>query len=64
MKDLVIRSGFGDDSSIINLIKYIKETEISDCNKRLINLVNVNLEGSNNIQYENLPLEETIKKIQ
>ena len=30
VKDLVSRSGFGDDSSIMNLIKYIKETEISD----------------------------------
>ena len=32
MKDLINRTCFGDDSSIMNLIKYIKETEISDCN--------------------------------
>ena len=49
MKDLVSRSGFGDDSSIMNLIKYIKETEISDRRKQLINLINVNVEGSSNI---------------
>ena len=62
VKDLVSHSGFGDDSSIMNLIKYIKETEISDCNKRLINLINMNVEGSSNIQYEKLPVEETILK--
>ena len=62
VNDLVSRSGFGDDSSIMNLIKYIKETEISDCNKRLINLINMNVEDSSNIQYEKLPVEETILK--
>ena len=46
----------------MNLINYIKETEISDCNKRLISLINMNVEGSNNIQYEKLPVEETIIK--
>ena len=54
MKDSVSRSGFEDDSSIMDLIKYIKDTEISDCNKRLINLINMNVEGSSNIQYEKL----------
>ena len=49
VKDLVSRSGFGDDASIMNLIKYIKETEISDCNKILFNLINMNVEGSSNI---------------
>ena len=58
VKDLVSRSGFGDDSSIMNLIKYIKETEISDFNKRLINLINMNVEGSSNIQHEKLPDEK------
>ena len=62
VKDLVSRSGLEDDSSIMNLIKYIKETEISDCNKRLINLININVEGSSNIQCEKLPAEETILK--
>ena len=57
VKDLINRTGFGDDSSIINLIKYIKETEISDCNKRLLNLINV--EGSSNVSYEKLLVEET-----
>ena len=60
VKDLVSRSGFGDGSSIINLIKNIKDTEISDCNKRLINLININVKGSSNIQYEKLPIEATI----
>ena len=58
VKDLVSRSCFGNDSSIMNLIKHIKETEISDCNKRLINLINMNVEDSSNIQYEKLPVEE------
>ena len=58
MTDLVCRSGFGDDASIMNLIKHLKEIEISDCNKRLINLINMNVEGSSNIQYEKLPVEE------
>ena len=40
----------------MNLIKYIKETEISDCNKRLLNLINV--EGSSNVSYEKLQVEE------
>ena len=57
VKDLINRTSFGDDSSIMNLIKYIKETEISDCNKRLLNLINV--EGSSNVSYERLPVEET-----
>ena len=61
MKDLINRTGFGDDSSIMNLIKYIKETEISDCNKILLNLINV--EGSSNVSYENLQVEETELKI-
>ena len=57
VKDLINRTTFGDDSSIMNLIKYIKETEISDCNKRLLNLINV--EGSSNVSYEKLQVEET-----
>ena len=51
VKDLINRTVFGDDSSIINLIKYIKETEISDCNKRLLNLIDMNVEGSSNVSY-------------
>jgi len=61
VKDSINRTGFGDDSSIMNLIKYIKETEISDCNKRLLNLINV--EGSSNVSYEKLQVEETELKI-
>ena len=40
----------------------MKETETSDCNKRLINLININVKGSSNIQYEKLPIEATILK--
>ena len=43
---LVSRSYFGDDSSIMNLIKYIKGTVISDCHKRLANSTNMNVESS------------------
>ena len=63
VKDLVSRSGFGDDSSIMDLIKYIKEMQISDCNKRLLNLINTNVEGSSNVSYEKLQVEETELKI-
>ena len=59
VKDLISRSGFGDDSSIMILIKSIKEIQISDCNKRLLNLINMNVEGSSNVSYEKLPVEET-----
>ena len=61
VKDLINRTTFGDDSSIMNLIKYIKETEISDCNKRLLNLITV--EGSSNVSYKKLLVEETELKI-
>ena len=64
VKDLVNRIGFGDDSSIMNLIKYIKETDISDCNKRLLNLIDMNIEGSSNVSYEKLLIEETVLKKQ
>ena len=62
VKDLINRTGFGDDLSIMNLIKYIKETGISDCNKRLLNLINV--EGSSNVSYEKIQIEETELKKQ
>ena len=60
VKDVINRTSFGDDSSIMNLIKYIKETEISDCNKRLLNLINKNVEDSSNVSYEKLLVEDTI----
>jgi len=59
VKDLISRSGFGNDSSIMVLIKSIKEMQINDCNKRLLNLINMNVEGSSNVSYERLPVEET-----
>ena len=64
VKDLINRTTFGDDSSIMNLIKYIKETEISDCNKILLNLIDMNVEGSSNVSYEKLLVEETELKKQ
>ena len=62
VKNLFSRTGFGDDSSIMNLIKHIKGTEISHYNKKLINLIHMNVEGSSNVQYEQLPVEEKILK--
>ena len=62
VKDLTNRTGFDDDSSIMILIKCIKETEISDCNKILLNLIDMNVEGSSNISYEKLVVEETVLK--
>ena len=44
----------------MDLIKYIKETEISDCNTILLNLIDMNVEGSSNISYEKLLVEETV----
>ena len=33
--------------------------QISDCNKRLLNLIDMNVEGSSNVSYEKLLVEET-----
>ena len=62
VKGLVNRTGFSDHTSIMNLIKYMKETEISDCNKRLLKLIDMNVEGSINIHYEKLLIKGTILK--
>ena len=62
VKDLVERKDFGDDSSISNSIKYVKESQIRDCYKRIINLINMNVEDSSNVQYQKLQLEDTIIK--
>ena len=38
--------------------------QINECNKRLLNLINMNVEGSSNVSYERLPVEETeLKKL-
>ena len=62
VKDLVKRKGFGDDSSIMNLIRYIKEIEINDCSKRLLKLINMDVDGSRNFSYERLIVEEKVLK--
>ena len=62
VKDLVKRKGFGDDSSIMNLIRYIKEIEINDCSKRLLKLINMDVDGSSNFSYERLLVEEKVLK--
>ena len=62
VKGLVKRKDFGDDSSISNLIKYVKESQIRYCYKRIINLINMNVEDSSNVQYQQLQLENTILK--
>ena len=38
VKNLVERKDFGDDSSISKLIKYVQESQIRVCYKRIINL--------------------------
>ena len=62
VKGLVERKDFGDDSLISNLIKYVKESQIRDCYKRIINLINMNVEDSSNVQYQKLQLEASILK--
>ena len=62
VKDLVKRKDFGDNSSISNLIKYVKEWQIRDCYKRIINLININVEDPSNVQYQKLQMEDAILK--
>ena len=62
VKDLVERKYFEDNTSISNLIKYVKESQIRDCYKRIINLINMNVENSSNVQYQKLQIEDTILK--
>ena len=62
VKALVERKDFGYDSSIRNLIKYVKKSQIRDWYKIIINLINMNIEDSSNVQYQNLQIEDTILK--
>ena len=62
VKDLVERKYFEDNTSISNLIKYVKESQIRDFYKRIINLINMNVENSSNVQYQKLQIEDTILK--
>ena len=62
VKGLVERKDFGDDFSISNLIKYVRESQIRYCYKRIINLIHINVEDSSNVQYQQLQLENTILK--
>ena len=54
VKDLVNCKGFGSNSSIMNMIKHIKETQIADCYNRIIKLINMNIEDSSDVQYQKL----------
>ena len=60
VKALVERKDFGYDSSIRNLIKYVKKSQIRDWYKIIINLINMNVEDSSNVQYQKLQLEDSI----
>ena len=52
VKDLVNRKDFGSDSSIMNLIKHVKEAQITDCCNWIIKLISMNVEDSSNVQYQ------------
>ena len=62
VKDLVENKDFEDNISISNLIKYAKESLIRNCYKRIINLINMNVEDPSNVQYQKLQIEDTIFK--
>ena len=62
LKDLVNRKDFGTDYFIINLIKHVKETKITDCYNRIIKLMNMNIEDSSNIQYQKLQIDDSMLK--
>ena len=46
----------------MNLIKYVKETQITDCYNRMIKLINMNIEDSSNVQYQKLQIDDSILK--
>ena len=62
VKELVNRKDFGSDSLIMNLIKHVKETKITDCYNRIIKLMNMNIEDSSNIQYQKLQIDDSVLK--
>ena len=63
VKDSVKRKDFQEDSSVSNLINYIKESQIRYCYKRIINLINMNVEDPSTVQYEKLQIDDAILKI-
>ena len=46
----------------MNLIKYVKETQITDCYNGIIKLINVNIEDSSNVQYQKLHIDDSMLK--
>ena len=62
VKDLVNRKDFGGDYSILNLIKYVKETQISDCYNRIIEFMNINIKYLSDVQYQKLQIIDSILK--
>ena len=58
VKDFVNCKGFESDSSIMNLIKHVKETQITDCYNRIIKLIHINIEDTSNIQYQKLQIDD------
>ena len=62
VKDLVKHKDFRSESSIMNLIKHVKETQITDYYNRMIKLINMNIEDSSNVQYQKLQIDDSILK--
>ena len=58
VKGLVNRPGFGSDSSIMNLIKHVKETQLTDSYNRIVKLKNINTEEASNVQYQKLQIDD------
>ena len=46
----------------MNLIKHVKETQITDYYNRMIKLINMNIEDSSNVQYQKLQIDDSILK--
>ena len=46
----------------MNLIKHVKETQITDCYNKIIKFINTNIEDSSNVQYQKLQIADSISK--
>ena len=62
VKGLDNRPGFVSDSSIKNLIKHMKETQITDYYNKIIKMINMNIEDSSYVQYQEFQIDDSISK--
>ena len=46
----------------MNLIKHVKETQLTDSYNRIVKLKNMNTEGSSNVQYQKLQIDDSMLK--